>query len=56
MPADPDAVPWAPQATGGAEVPPVDSGVIGTHDPLSAISVALILSGAIAFSVVVALG
>ena len=54
--ADPEAIPWKPRAKSGAEVPPADSGVIVTHDPLSPMSVALLVMGAVAFSVIVALG
>jgi len=53
---DPTAVPWEPKAKSGAEVPPPDSGVVVTHDPLTPASVALVLMGAVAFAVIVALG
>jgi hypothetical protein len=46
---------WQPDNPRGMEVPPPDSGMIVTHDPLSAVSVAMILTGAVAFGLVVAL-
>jgi membrane protease YdiL (CAAX protease family) len=46
---------WQPDNPRGMEVPPPDSGTVVTHDPLSPLSVALILTGAIAFGLVMAL-
>jgi membrane protease YdiL (CAAX protease family) len=46
---------WRPRGVSGVELPPPDSGTIVTHDPLSALSVALILIGAVAFGLVMAL-
>jgi membrane protease YdiL (CAAX protease family) len=46
---------WQPDNPRGMEVPPPDSGTIVTHDPLSPVSVALILAGAVAFGLVMAL-
>lgn len=46
---------WRPDNPRGMEVPPPDSGVVVAHDPLSATSVTLILIGAVAFGLVMAL-
>lgn len=46
---------WQPSAPRGVELPPPDSGTIVAHDPLSPASVGLVLLGALAFGLVLAL-
>jgi membrane protease YdiL (CAAX protease family) len=50
-----EAPEWQPPGASGVALPPPDSGTIVTHDPLSPTSVALILTGAVAFGLVMAL-
>jgi hypothetical protein len=52
---DPSAPPWQPPGVSGVELPPPDSGTVVTHDPLSPASVGLVLLGALAFGLVLAL-
>jgi membrane protease YdiL (CAAX protease family) len=47
--------PWRPTGVSPVDLPPPDSGTIVTHDPLSPVSVAVILAGAVAFGLVMAL-
>lgn len=51
----PGAPEWQPPGASGVGLPPPDSGTVVTHDPLSPLSVALILIGAVAFGLVMAL-
>lgn len=46
---------WQPSAPRGVELPPPDSGTIVAHDSLSPASVGLVLLGALAFGLVLAL-
>jgi len=46
---------YEPRSISGVQLPPPDSGTVVTHDPLSALSAALILVGAVAFGLVLAL-
>ena len=46
---------WEPRGVaGGAELPPPGSGTVVTHDPLSPLSAALVVAGAVAFGLVLA--
>jgi hypothetical protein len=51
---DPDRPAWQPPSLSGMELPPRGSGTVVTHDPLSPLSVALIVVGAVAFGLVLA--
>ena len=53
--ADPSAPAWRPPSLSGMELPPPGSGTVVSHDRLSPLSVALVLTGAVAFGLVVAL-
>jgi uncharacterized protein len=46
---------WRPKGVGGVELPPPGSGTVVTHAPLSALSAALVVVGAVAFGLVLAL-
>jgi membrane protease YdiL (CAAX protease family) len=45
---------WRPDGVSSQELPPPGSGTIVTHDPISPVSVALVLTGAVAFGLVMA--
>jgi len=45
---------WEPPDAAGVELPPPQSGTVVAHDPLSPVSVSLVLVGAIAFGAVLA--
>jgi len=45
---------WQPEGVSRVELPPPNSGTVVTHDPLSPVSVALVLTGAVAFGLVMA--
>ena len=46
---------WEPEGVSSVELPPPSSGTVVTHDPISPLSVALVLAGAVAFGLVLAL-
>jgi CAAX protease family protein len=45
---------WQPEGVSRIELPPPNSGTVVTHDPISPVSVALVLTGAVAFGLVMA--
>ena len=49
---DPSLPTWEPSGVSTVELPPPGSGTVVTHDPLSPVSVALVLVGAVAFGAV----
>lgn len=53
-PAEPGMPAWEPPGVSGVELPPPRSGTVVTHDPLSPLSVALVLVGAVQFGLVLA--
>jgi uncharacterized protein len=53
-PIDPGMPSWAPKGVSGVELPPPNSGTIVVHDSISPLSVALVLTGALAFALVMA--
>lgn len=55
-PVDPDLPAWEPEGVSGVELPPMNSGTIVTHDPLSVSSAAAVLVTAIGFGLVLAFG
>ena len=46
---------WEPAGQSGVELPPPNSGTIVTHDPISPLSVGLVLAGAVVYGLVLAL-
>jgi membrane protease YdiL (CAAX protease family) len=46
---------WKPPGVGGVELPPPGSGTVVTHEPMSALSAALVVVGAIEFGLILAL-
>lgn len=52
---DPAVPAWQPPSLSGMELPPPGSGTVVTHDRLSPLSVGLVLAGAVAFGLVLAL-
>ncbi|HKB02922.1 MAG TPA: CPBP family intramembrane glutamic endopeptidase [Gemmataceae bacterium] len=51
---DPARPAWRPEGVSSVELPPPDSGTVVTHDPISSVSVGLVLIAAAAFGVVLA--
>jgi membrane protease YdiL (CAAX protease family) len=51
---EPGLPPWQPEGVSSQELPPPESGTVVTHNPISPVSVALVLAGAIAFGLVMA--
>ncbi|HKA07342.1 MAG TPA: CPBP family intramembrane glutamic endopeptidase [Gemmataceae bacterium] len=51
---EPGLPPWQPDGVSSQELPPPGSGTIVAHDPISPMSVALVLTGAVAFGLVMA--
>jgi len=45
---------WEPKGVSSVELPPPNSGTVVTHDPISTLSVALVLAGAVIFGMVLA--
>ena len=54
-PAEPGMLVWQPEGVSSVELPPPGSGTVVTHDPISPMSVCLVLAGAVAFGLVLAL-
>jgi membrane protease YdiL (CAAX protease family) len=52
VPIEPGMPCWEPKGVSGVELPPPNSGTIVTHDPLSPLSVILVLHGAVSFALV----
>jgi CAAX protease family protein len=51
---DPARPAWRPEGVSSVELPPADSGTVVTHDPISPVSVGLVLVAAVGFGVVLA--
>jgi membrane protease YdiL (CAAX protease family) len=51
---DPGLPAWQPEGVSSVELPPPGSGTVVTHDPISLVSVALVMIAAVAFGLVVA--
>jgi uncharacterized protein len=54
VPVEPGMPSWEPKGVGGVELPPPNSGTVVAHDQVSALSVALVFTGAVAFGLVMA--
>ena len=52
---EPGVPAWQPEGVSSLELPPPNSSTVVTHDPISALSVGLILTGAVAFGLVMLL-
>lgn len=53
-PAEPGMPVWEPEGVSGVELPPPGSGTIVTHDPISPLSLGLVVAGALSFGLVLA--
>jgi len=53
-PVEPGMPTWEPKGVSGVELPPPKSGTIVMHDPISMLSVGLVLTGAVIFGMVLA--
>jgi len=53
-PLEPGMPTWEPKGVSSVELPPPNSGTVVTHDPISTLSVALVLAGAVIFGMVLA--
>ncbi len=53
-PVEPGMPTWEPKGVSSVELPPPNSGTIVTHDPISVLSVGLVLAGAVIFGMVLA--
>ena len=54
VPLEPGMPVWQPKGVSGVELPPPNSGTVVSHDPISPVSVVLVLTGAVAFGLVLA--